>query len=107
MAPDLGAANRPAVERERRDDDDIEPVALAERGEGVGRPATLEPERRVGGHEEAAAARPAPDPLDEGVVGRLPQGLVEVLDDGDLDPGRRRAAPGARPGRAGAAAPIR
>ena len=56
---DRRAADVLAVERERRDDDDVEAVARAELRERGRRPATLEAERRVRRHQEAAAARPA------------------------------------------------
>ena len=65
---DRRAADLPAIEVERRDDDDIEAVALPELGQRGRRPAALEPERRVGRHQEAGQRDPRPDPLDERVV---------------------------------------
>ena len=88
--PDRRAADRPAVEVERRDDDDVEPVARPELGQRGRRPAPLEAERRVGRHEEPAQRDARADPLDERVVRRLAQRRVEVLDDRDRDAGRRQ-----------------
>ena len=51
----------------------------------------LEAEGRVRGHEQAGKRRPGADALDEGVVRRSADGLVEVLDDRDAD--ARRGQP--------------
>ena len=85
--PDVGAAHRRAVEVERRDDVDLEVALGTELGERRRRAAPLVAERRVRGHEEAGDRRPSLDRADEGVERRVPQPLVEVLDDGDVDPG--------------------
>ena len=71
----------------------------------LGRAAPVVAERRVGRHQEPGESRPRGDPVEEVVVLGHPERRVEVLDDDDLDAGRRRAAGAARPGRAGAAAP--
>ena len=68
------AADGAPVERERRHDHDSNPSAPAELGERLGRAAPLEPERGIGGHEEAREVDPRADPLDEDVVGRAGAG---------------------------------
>ena len=65
------------------------PSRAPELGERRRRAATLEAEGRVGGHDEARELDPRADPLDEDVVRRVPQGVVEVLDDRDRHAGRR------------------
>ncbi len=70
------------------DDDDIEAVRLAERPDGIRCPAPLEAERRIGRHEQAGELRSRPDGVDERVVRRPADGVVEVLDDRHLDTGR-------------------
>ena len=59
--------------------------------EGVGRPPPLEAERRVRGHQQAGERRAGLDRGHERVIGRSADGVVEVLDDGDRDPGVRQA----------------
>ena len=76
------------VDRERRHDDHLEPVPRPERGEGDRRPASLEAERGVGRHQEAGERQAGPDPFHEGVIRCPPQGVVEMLDDRDRQPGR-------------------
>ena len=86
-APDVAAADGAPVERERRDDHDVKAVTPSELGERLGRAASLEPERRIGGHEEAREVHPRADRAHERVVGRAAHRLVEVLDDRDGDAG--------------------
>ena len=89
--PDLGAPDGTPGERVRLHDHHVEAVAPAERGQRVGRSQALVAERRVRGHQEPAQGESPPDPLDEHVVGRLPQGGIERLDDRDLDTGLGQA----------------
>ena len=88
---DLGAADGLPVERERRRHDDIEPVALAEGGQRLGRAPPLEAERGVRGHQEAGELDARTDPLDELAVRGPTQRFVEVLDDGHRHAGRFEA----------------
>ena len=50
---DVGAPDGAAVDLERRHDDEIEPVALAEGPHRVRRPAPVVAERGVGRHQQA------------------------------------------------------
>ena len=101
-APDLVA-----VERERRDDDDVEPVprARARRGSPASRVARSRTPRRASSGSRSASDADA-DPLDERVVRRLPQGLVELLDDRDRDARPPRAVRVVRPDRASKAGAV-
>ena len=72
----------PAVELERRHDDDLEAARPAELRECLGRPGALEAERGVGRHQEARDRRAFRDLADERLVRRLAQPHVEVDDDG-------------------------
>ena len=50
---DLGAAHDPPIERERRHDDDVEATLAPQLRERIRRPAPLEAERCVRGHEQS------------------------------------------------------
>ena len=105
---DLGAADRAAVEREWLHDDDVEAVAAAELGQGLGRAPALEAERRVRGHQEPAQVDPrAGSARRRRRTASRAERCVEVLDDRDRRRRPPRAARAARPGRAAAAARAR
>ena len=70
---DVGAADGPAVELERRDHDDLEPARPAELRERLRRPGALEAERGIGRHEEAGDRRALRDLAHERLVRRLAQ----------------------------------
>ena len=62
--PDVGAADGPPVELERRDDDDVEPVALAERGDASRAcRAGRDPNAASGVMRKPGEARPPGDPV--------------------------------------------
>ena len=80
---DLRAVNGPSLEVERRDDDHVESVACAQGRKRIWRAAPFVSERGVGCHQETAKLDARADPLDEDVVRRPAQQLVEMLHNGD------------------------
>jgi hypothetical protein len=104
---DLGAADRLAVERELRGDDDIEAELAAQRGDGLRRAPTLVAEGGVGRHQEAGEVDAVRDAADERVVWRLAQGRSKCCTTVTCDARPPRGARAGRPDRTGAAAPGR
>jgi len=92
QAPDVGAADRPAVDAERRHDGHLEGLLHAGRQieKRLRRAPALVAECRVRRHHEAGQLCPAGDAPDEVLVGGHSEALVEMLDDDDLDPGLRQ-----------------
>ena len=82
--PDLAAADGTAVELERRHHDHVPSARCPERPQRRRRTRPLVAEGGVRGHQEPGQRRAGLEPVDEPVVRRLPQGLVEMHDDGRL-----------------------
>src|SRR5690349_10121336 len=90
--PDVAAADGGAIDLEGLDDDEVETLAIAELANGFRRPASLVPERGVGGHEKPREVRSATYRGEEIVVGRVAHRVIEVLDDRDVDAGVGQAS---------------
>ena len=84
-----GPVRRRAGTAARRD---VEAHRPTQRGQRVRRSPPFVTERRVGRHQEAGEVGPRCDRLDERVVRRPAQGLVEVLHDRHRDAGRASRA---------------
>jgi len=84
-APYFRAAHLFAIREVGRNARDGEALAFTERRERLRRAAALVAEGGVRRHDEAGDLDQLSNRRDEGVVRRYQKGMVEMLDDGDLD----------------------